>query len=103
MVINFGIRYLVKIYKKWKLIKEIFDDIKSRLIEIYNTNINNGVIGITEAEIINSYSIRYNITFNDFNRNYMPQLRELRKKNDNIKEKEEIINGYKQIYWYWNE
>ena len=103
VVINFGIRYLVKRYKKWKLIKEIFDDIKSRLIEIYNTNINNGVIGITEAEIINSYSIRYNITFNDFNRNYMPQLRELRKKNDNIKEKEEIINGYKQIYWYWNE
>ena len=70
---------------------------------MYNTNATHRVMGITEGEIINSYSIRYNITFNDFNRNYMPQLRELRKRNNNIKEKEEIINGYKQMYWYWNE
>ena len=103
VIFYFGIHYLKQIIKKKKLIKEIFNDIKSRLIEMYNTNATHRVMGITEGEIINSYSIRYNITFNDFNRNYMPQLRELRKRNNNIKEKEEIINGYKQMYWYWNE
>lgn len=33
----------------------------------------------------------------------MPKLRELRKGNYYIKEKEEIINGHKQLLWYWNE
>ena len=103
VIFNFGIKYLIKIYKRSKLINEIFNDIKSRLIEIYNSNAANGVSGITEGEIINNYSIRYNITFNDFNRNFMPKLRELRKGNYYIKEKEEIINGHKQLLWYWNE
>ena len=103
VIFNFGIKYFLKIYKRSKLIKEIFNDIKSRLIKIYNSNGINGVSGITEGEIINNYSIRYNITFNDFNRNFMPKLRELRKGNHYIKEKEEIINGHKQLLWYWNE
>ena len=60
------------------------------------------MLGLTETEIINSYSIRNNISFDEFNRYYMPKLKAMRKKNSNIKEREEIVNGYKQIIWYWS-
>ena len=102
VLFNLLFSYIKKIYKRGTKLRNIFNDIKNRLYEISNSNQTNGMLGLTETEIINSYSIRNNISFNEFNRYYMPKLKAMRKKNSNIKEREEIVNGYKQIIWYWS-
>ena len=86
------------------MLNEIFEDIKRRLNEIFHSNNEYSMIGgIPEKDIIKIYSDKYNISYDVFNKNYMPYLRDMRRNNINIKIKEMNYKGENQLIWYWHE
>ncbi len=94
--------YLKKKMRRENLLNRIFEELKNSLIEMSNNNEENGIRGIPESEIINTYCLKYNIPHDEFIKNYFPALNKKRKKNPNIKQYEDEINGCKQLIWYWN-
>ena len=94
--------FLKKKMRRENLLNRIFDELKNSLIEMSNNNEENGIRGIPESEIINTYCLKYNIPHDEFIKNYFPALNKMRKKNPNIKQYEDEINGCKQLIWYWN-
>ena len=95
--------YLQYQKKRKNIVNDIFNDLKNSLIEKYNDNNENGIRGIPESEIISTYSLKYNITQEEFNTYYLPALKRMRRKTPNIKQYEGINNGHKQIFWYWTD
>ncbi len=97
--------FVLKIKREKKIIlNQIFEDIKRRLNEIFNSNNEYSMIGgIPEKDIIKIYSDKYNISYDVFNKNYMPYLRDMRRNNINIKIKEMNYKGENQLIWYWHE
>ena len=95
------ISYLLKQYKINKNLKIIFNDIIHKLINLSlnQKEVSNGINGISEYDIIKEYSMRLNISSVYFSKYYMTKLREMRKKNQNLKLHEEFINGRKVVYW----
>ena len=95
------ISYLLKQYKINKNLKIIFNDIIHELINLSlnQKEVSNGINGISEYDIIKEYSMRLNISSVYFSKYYMTKLREMRKKNQNLKLHEEFINGRKVVYW----
>jgi len=91
-------------FEKKRILNEIFQDIQRRLNGIFNSHNEYSIIGgIPEKDIIKYYSEKYNISYEVFNSNYMPLLREMRRNNINIKIKEMNYNGENQLIWYWHE
>ena len=97
--------FVLKIKREKKIIlNQIFEDIKRRLNEIFNSNNEYSMIGgIPEKDIIKIYSDKYNISYSVFNDNFMPSLRNMRRNNINIKIKEMNYKGENQLIWYWHE
>ena len=97
--------FILKIrFEKKRILNEIFQDIQRRLNGIFNSHNEYSIIGgIPEKDIIKYYSEKYNISYEVFNSNYMPLLREMRRNNINIKIKEMNYNGENQLIWYWHE
>ena len=97
--------FVLKIKREKKIIlNQIFEDIKRRLNEIFNSNNEYSMIGgIPEKDIIKIYSDKYNISYSVFNDNFMPSLRNMRRDNINIKIKEMNYKGENQLIWYWHE
>jgi hypothetical protein len=97
--------FVLKIKREKKIIlNQIFEDIKRRLNEIFNSNNEYSMIGgIPEKDIIKIYSDKYNISDDVFNKNYMPYLIDMRRNNINIKIKEMNYKGENQLIWYWHE
>ncbi len=97
--------FVLKIKREKKIIlNQIFEDIKRRLNEIFNSNNEYSMIGgIPEKDIIKIYSDKYNISYSVFNDNFMPSLRDMRRDNINIKIKEMNYKGENQLIWYWHE
>ena len=108
-IIGVGLWFLYSKYKEKKTVKEMFEEIKAELKEmmIYkNDDIieNNSEFGygMSEKEIIKKYSKKYKIKEDKFIKKYFPQLKEKRKKDINLKEFEEIINGVSQRIWQFS-
>ena len=97
--------FVLKIKREKKIIlNQIFEDIKRRLNEIFNSNNEYSMIGgIPEKDIIKIYSDKYNIPYSAFNDNFMPSLRNMRRDNINIKLKEMNYKGENQLIWFWHE
>ena len=97
--------FVLKIKREKKIIlNQIFEDIKRRLNEIFNSNNEYSMIGgIPEKDINKIYSDKYNISYSVFNDNFMPSLRNMRRDNINIKIKEMNYKGENQLIWYWHE
>lgn len=100
--------FLIKKRNKNNIIKNIFEDIKRTLKEIYEDNNykqdqeqQNEFSGMPENEIIIRYSNYYNIRREVFEREYMPILRDMRRKDENIKLYDDLYQGRKQIFWRW--
>ena len=58
--------------------------------------------GLPENEIINKYSMYYQISREVFEREYMPILRDMRRRDINLKLADGLVEGRKQVFWYWN-
>ena len=95
--------YLKQKIKRRRILNEIFEDIKKRLIQIYEINDENQIRGLPQSEIIKYYCSKYNISYDEFINFYLKQLNDMRTKNNNIKQYEDIYNGHKQLIWYWNQ
>ena len=95
--------YLKQKIKRRRILNEIFEDIKKRLIQIYEINDENQIRGLPQSEIIKYYCSKYNISYDEFINFYLKQLNDMRTKNKNIKQYEDIYNGHKQLIWYWNQ
>ena len=99
--------FLIKKRNKNNIIKNIFEDIKRTLKEIYEDNNykpdqeHDEFSGMPENEIIIRYSNYYNISRDVFEREYMPILRDMRRKDENIKLYDDLYQGRKQIFWRW--
>ena len=98
-----------KKYQEQKLIEKSFKEIKQKLYEIYINSTNNNQfennfeIGICESEIIKFYSNVFKMFPDTFIKKIFPTLKQMRRKDWNIKEYEGYINGKKQIVWQWKE
>ena len=83
--------------KKQRILNEIFQDIKQTLMSM-----NDDEEGLPENEIINKYSMYYQISREVFEREYMPILRDMRRRDINLKLADGLVEGRKQVFWYWN-
>ena len=86
---------MYNLYKYNELIKAIFEEIKSELISMKDSNNN----FLTENEIVSRFSGRFNMNSSEFIVKILPKLKALRRKCENIKEFEGEINGKKEIFW----
>lgn len=93
--------YLWKQIKKRQIVKAIFVKIKQELLKISNES-DDIYAGLTESDIIKKYFSEYGYTEIEFQNEIMPKLRDLRAKDDSIKEFDERINGKIQRLWQWS-
>ena len=98
--------YIKKSFERKRIIREIFADIRETLRDLARraeSDPNMTMFGLPESEISLSYSTRYAIKYDDFVKNYLPKLREMRKKDKNIKLYQDMYKGKEQIIWGWND
>jgi len=76
--------YYLKVHYR-RIANEIFGSIKNRLREIRRANINEFKAGIRVDEIVNEFSVNYNMTQNSFRDNILPLLKNLRNKDQEVK------------------
>ena len=98
--------YIKKSFERKRIIREIFADIRETLKDLARRAENDPNItlfGLPESEITLSYSTRYGIKYDDFVKNYLPKLREMRKKDKNIKLYQDLYKGKEQTIWGWND
>ena len=97
-------------HKEKKLVSKIFTKIKSDLqgMVINDQGVNNESvfdnsfeIGISEKDIIKNYAKMYNINAKVFKQKYFPQIKQLCKKDENVKEFELVIDGRRTIMWQY--
>ena len=97
-------------HKEKKLVNKIFTKIKSDLqgMVINDQGVNNESvfdnsfeIGISEKDIIKNYAKMYNINSKVFKQKYFPQIKQLCKKDENVKEFELVIDGRRTIMWQY--
>lgn len=90
-------------FNRNKQIEVIFTEITEKLKSIADKeDEENENIGMPEKEIIETYSKRYNVSFENFNRDYMKILRQKRKEHINLKLYESYYNGQRQLFWQWS-
>ena len=97
-------------HKEKKLVSKIFTKIRSDLqgMVINDQGMNNESvfdnsfeIGISEKDIIKNYAKMYNINTKVFKQKYFPQIKQLCKKDENVKEFELVIDGRRTIMWQY--
>ena len=91
-----GFLYFKRYFFK-KRIKEIFNKIKKDLIN--NNNISNENIVISEDEIYERYVKKYNVSYKEYIRKYLPKLRKMRENDLNLKTFLNNINNKNVYFW----
>ena len=87
-------------WNKFHLAKKIFEKIRMNLKLSFSQD--NFEHGLTEDLITSIYSSENNITPEFFKLNILPLLKEMRKKDHNIREFEKKENGKYKIAWQWS-
>lgn len=102
-ILILGLYFVYRIIRKKRMIKESFNEILADLKTIHNSNDNDQDIkGLFETDIVNSYSIKFNIDGQTFLKDIFPELLSMAKKSPNVK-RVEMSNVYGQtdIMWYY--
>ena len=81
------------------LSKRIFEKIKAALKRSFC--VENLDHGLTEEHIINTYSTENHISPEEFRRNIVPLIKEMRKKDSNIRKFDKKELGKHKIAWQW--
>lgn len=102
-ILGITIEMMRRRFNRNKQIEIIFREITEKLKSMADTeDEENENTGISEREIIETYSKRYNVSFENFNRDYMKILRQKRKEHINLKLYESYYNGQRQLFWQWS-
>ena len=85
---------------------KIFEDIKTTLKNAEEQNNYEGETelrsGMAESEIVSQYSNEYGISREVFEKEYMPILRDMRRRDEHLKIYDDFYQGRKQIFWQWS-
>ena len=85
---------------------KIFEDIKTTLKNAEEQNNYEGETelrsGMAESEIVSQYANEYGISREVFEREYMPILRDMRRRDEHLKIYDDFYQGRKQIFWQWS-
>ena len=57
---------------------------------------------MAESEIVSQYANEYGISREVFEREYMPILRDMRRRDEHLKIYDDFYQGRKQIFWQWS-
>jgi hypothetical protein len=108
---DLGVFLLIKlVLYKWyckckenQQIQKIFTEIKHKLYDLNQSNIESWKFGIKEDDIIEEYSKLFAIDEKYFKRNFLPVLKKMRKEDSCLKEFEIFNHGIRKIAWQWTD
>jgi len=94
-------RYIKMHFFKKSLAKKIYEKIKSALKAAQtNDNLDHG---FTEEQIVSIYANEANMSESEFKNKILPLLKELRRKDQNVREFEKYAGGKYKLAWQWSD